>query len=256
MKKFFSLFKAIKWWEGLFLVLSYCLIIILGIVFKSNVLIVLNSILGVSTSFFLSKGMLIANFVGIIQLALYSSICFFNSYYGEIVSCVLISFPTYIFSIITWTRNRAKGSGILKVNKSPSLLEWIVSLLVLSGLSIGLYFMLRAFNTANLLFSTASLTFATMAGYLMIRRSEYNFVFYILNNITCLVMWWSVVSLGDVGYIPTFANYFIYLIANLYGTFNWIRLKKLQNLRKRKNMLRQEYIQMNKSEDKYIEGEI
>lgn len=209
-------------------------IIILGVVFHSSALVVFSSLFGVSAVFFIAKGKLVGNVLGIIQSVLYIVISYFNNFFGEVIICLAITIPIYIITIISWLKNQNKKDNVVKVNKSLSLKEWVVALLILTVLSIGVYFLLDAFNTANLLVSVMSVVSCMMAGYLVVRRSEYNFVFYIINNIVCICLWLTLVIKGaEVGYIATVVQYFIFLTLNVFGVYNWIKIKKIQNLRKK-----------------------
>lgn len=225
LKKFvkkFSLWEWLLWGFGLVLV------VVLGIVFKSGVLITTSSVLGITAVFLCAKGMVIGCFVEIAQLFLYCTMSWFNRYYGEILVCALVTFPTYLFSIITWLKNRQKGDVVLKVSKTPKLLEWILLFVISAILSVGAYFLLRAFNTSHLIVSTIGVGTGICAGYLSIRRSEFSFLLFLVNNILCIILWLTVVVKGDLSYIPTVANYAIFMTMNIFGFVNWLKLKRQQ----------------------------
>lgn len=209
--------------------LFFATVISLGIVFKSSYLVILNSIFGIITCFFAAKGMLLANFTGIIQIIMYIVMCVFNRYYGEIIVCCVISIPSYVLSAITWFRNRNKESNVVKVSKAISWKEWLIVVSVIAVISVGMYFLLQMFNTAGLVVSTISVGITALAGYLLMRRSEYNFIAFLVNNSICFVLWLNVVLQGDISYITTCTNYVLYFSMNLFGIFNWLRLKKQQN---------------------------
>lgn len=226
LKKFFA---QIKWYEYTYLFLFFATVITLGIVFKSSYLVILNSVFGIATCFFAAKGMLIANFTGIIQIFMYIAMCVFNKYYGEIIVCCTISIPVYVLSAITWFRNRNKENNVVKITKTVGWKEWVIVLSVVAVISVGLHFLLQVFNTANLLVSTISVGITALAGYLLMRRSEYNFIAFLANNTICFILWINIVLQGDISYITTCTNYVLYFSMNLFGIFNWLRLKKQQN---------------------------
>lgn len=230
LKTFFS---QVKWYEWLYMPLFICTIIVLGCVFKAGALVIFNSLSGILTVFFLAKGKMIGNVLGVIQSVFYIVISYFNAFYGEVLLCCCITIPIYIASIISWARNLNSKDKIVKVNKSLGWVEWVVSILSAVVISIGIYFLLDFFNTANLLVSTLSVFSCLMAGYLVVRRSEYNFVFYILNNIVCICLWvYAILQNNELGYITTIVQYCMFLILNIFGVFNWIKIKKVQRLRK------------------------
>ncbi len=230
-----AFFKNIKWYEWTFMSVCYVAIITLGIVFKSSALIILNSITGITATFLIAKGLWIGNVIGIIQVVLYCTMSFFNNLYGEMITCGIFSLSTYCFSIYSWLKNRKEGSNILKISNGLKWQEWISVIFALSGISVGMYFVLGALNTTNLIVSTICVGFSTLSYYLRIRRCEKNFIFSCLINVIKFVLWMSVIlNGGGLNYIPTIVNYVIYFCINAFGLFYWIKLKKLQNLRKQK----------------------
>lgn len=227
--------KSVKWYEWVFMSVSYIAILTLGIVFKSSALIILNSITGITATFLIAKGLWIGNVIGIMQVVLYCTMSFFNNLYGEIITCGVFSFSTYCFSLYSWRKNRKEGSGILKISNGLKWQEWVCVILALSCVSVGMYFVLGVLNTNNLIISTICVGFSTLAYYLRIRRCEKNFIFSCLINVIKFVLWMSVIiNGGGLNYIPTIINYVIYFCINAFGLFYWIKLKKLQNLRKQK----------------------
>ena len=63
------------------------------------------------------------------------------------------------------------------------------------------YFILSAFDTPNLLFSTLSVTTSFMAAYLTFLRSPYYGVGYGLNDIVLIILW-ILASIEDISYLP------------------------------------------------------
>ena len=228
IKKFF---KQIKWYEWLYMSVFISAIVILSIVFKSGWLIALNSLFGILTLFFVAKGKILGIIIGIIQCVMYIVICFYNRLYGEVIISCLISIPIMIAILVSWIRNLGVRDKIVKVNKSISPLEWVVSTLSVALISFALYFLLEYFNTANLIISTLSIFFGVMSDYLMVRRCEYGFVFEILCNVIKMCLWiFLVVQNNDLSYITTISQYLMYLSLNIVGMINWIRMKRRQNL--------------------------
>lgn len=229
MKAILNSFKNIKWWEYLYMGIFLAAIITVGVIFKSSALVIINALVGVTSIFFIAKGMIIGNIIGIAQCVLYAIISYFNQYFGEVILCLCITLPTYCLSIFTWLRNMRKKEVVVQVNRVLSIKEWIISIVTVACISVGIYYLLRHFNTANLLVSTFGVAFTTMAGYLIIRRCEYTFVFYILNNITAIYLWSSVIANGDISSAPTLMNFLVFFILNVFGFINWILIKKSQN---------------------------
>lgn len=219
----------IKWWEYLFLSLYFVGVFAVGIVFKSGFLILCNVVLSVISNFLVAKGLFVGNVFGIINGAVYCTIAYFNHFYGEIVSMLIITIPSYCLSLYTWGKTKKKGSQVLSVNKGIGKLEWILAILFSCALAVGIYFLLQAFGTANLIVSTISTTINMFAGYLIIRRSEINFLVFVFCNIINIVLWLSSVSQNNLSNLPIICVYFLFVFINSFGFYNWIRLKNKQN---------------------------
>ena len=221
--------KKIKWYDYLFLAVCYAVVIAVGIIFQSTWLVVLCALFGTLSVFFIAKGFVIANVFGIVQVVLYSIISFMNAFYGEVVVCVL-NFVISLAALISWFKNRDGDKTTVKIAKSFGWKKW----LLLAGLScvvfVAFFFILREFDTANLIVSTLSVTGNFAAGFLIINRSELNFIFYVLNNVMCIVLWTIIVLNGGLSYLPTLINYVIFIVINIIGVVNWVKMKKQQNL--------------------------
>ena len=223
-----NFFKQIKWWEYLYLAIYFIAIIVVAILFKTDVFVTLFSVVGVLSVFFVAKGMVIGNFIGVVSLTFFCVSCFFNSFYGEIICAGLITLPSYLFSIYTWSKSKKKKSYVLRINNKIKWFEYVVAIVVAMVLAVGIYFLLRAFDTANLIVSTISTTLGLVAGYFMVRRSEYTFVFYNICNVISIVLWCSTFKDGNLTNLPMILTYFEYLFLNTFGLVNWIRLKRKQ----------------------------
>lgn len=229
MTKLVDFFKNIKWWEYLYLSIYFVVAITLGIVFKSGYIIILNSLLCIVGFFFIAKGIAIGNVFGIVSLVFYCANSFFNKFYGEIIYSVIFTFPAYVVSLYTWISTRKRGSKVVSVNRTFSALEWILTLLVSGAVSVGIYYLLQAFDTSNLVVSTISTALGMLAGYLMARRCEFSFLFFIVGDVICAVLWISSLQGGNFSTLPTVMQYVILFFINCFGLFNWIRLKRAQN---------------------------
>lgn len=200
-----------------------------GIYFKSTVFVILNALTCVVATSMCSKGIIFGNIVGIVNMLLYITSCFFNKFYGEILTGFTIAIPAYAFSFYSWMKSRKSGSEILSVNKVLSAMEWVLLLCCSCGVGVGLYYLLDVFGTANLIISTISTVLNFIAAYLQIRRSELNFFMYVISGIICIVLWLSTIKTASFANLPIVIAYFVLVSLNSYGLINWIKLKKLQS---------------------------
>jgi hypothetical protein len=100
---------------------------------------------------------------------------------------------------------------------------WIITIVV----TVIFYFILKKFNTANLLTSTLSVSTSFLAVYLTYRRSPYFAIAYAVNDIVLIILWiWA--SLVDVKYISIVVCFGAFLINDIYGYINWKRIEKRQ----------------------------
>ena len=93
---------------------------------------------------------------------------------------------------------------------------------------VGIYFLLDAFNTNELIVSTISVLASLLAIYLQIRRSRFSFSFYMINDIILIVLWGIPVINGNMILLPMVCNPIINFINDSYGFYNWKKLEKEQ----------------------------
>ena len=95
------------------------------------------------------------------------------------------------------------------------------------AVSIAFYFILKNFNTANLLPSTFSVTTSFIAAFLTYKRSSFFALAYATNDIVLIVLW-VLATKEDISYISVVICFVVFLFNDLYGFFNWLRMQKRQ----------------------------
>lgn len=185
------------------------------------------SLLGVTSLIFIAKG----NFVGQIMMMLFSVLYGIISirarYYGEMITYLFMSLPAAVFACISWLKNPSKqGKHEVKIG-TLSAQKWLIC----AGLSIVatviLYFVLRYFETDNLIVSTVSVTTSMFAASLLFFRSPYYALAYVANDLVLIVLWVSA-SVHDLSYLPTVVCFATFLFNDTYSFINWTRMKKRQ----------------------------
>ena len=225
MKNFFKDWTKL---EKILLFGSIILVSLVGIIFKSDILITTCSIVGIITVLLLAKGKNLGQIFGLLITALYSIVSFKNRYYGEVIIYLFIMLPMYIIGIVSWIRHQNKDTNTVEVNEIKTK-EWIIVLFSSIICFIGIYFLLKAFNTNQLFLSSVSVIDSLFAIYLGIRRSKYSFYFYIVNDLILILLWGIPVITGTIILIPMVFNPLINLINDSYGIYNWKKLEKIQN---------------------------
>ena len=163
----------------------------------------------------------------VVNLSLYFVNCLFNKFYGEIIFCVCISIPLCLLTVVSWMKNR-RGQEV-KINKKIGWKEWLILVLVLAASTSGVYFLLRHFNTANLIVSTICSVLNVLASYLQMRRSEFSFFVFAVTSVVTLILWATTVLQGALQNIPFIVNYVVLITVDCFGVFNWIGLKQVQS---------------------------
>lgn len=223
MKNYFSKSEIILWCSSVILI-----IFSFAIFDKENYLTVVASLIGVTSLIFNAKGNPFGQLLMIIFSLLYGIISYTFDYYGEMITYLGMTMPMAIFALISWLKNPYKGNKAeVKVNnisKKETLIMWLITVLV----TIIFYFILKSFNTANVILSTASVTTSFLAVYLTFRRSSYFALAYAANDII-LIMLWILASITCIQYISVVVCFVAFLINDIYGYISWNRMKIRQS---------------------------
>ena len=206
---------------------SIILVSIVAIIFKSDLLTTICSIEGIITALLLAKGKNLGQVFGVIITILYSIVSFKNKFYGEVIIYIVLMLPMYIIGIISWARHQNKKTNTVDVNKIDSK-EWFLVFIVSIIVFISIYFLLKSFNTNELIISTISVVASLFAVYLQIRRSRFSFYFYIINDLILIALWGIPVIIGNLLILPMVFNPIINLINDSFGVYNWKKLEKKQ----------------------------
>jgi len=223
MKKTFS---NIKVYEFVLMAIFILSVIVVGAICSSPIIVIINSLISIISVFLITKGNYLGNVLQIVYSLIYSYIAFINQYYGEVIFFILVNLPIYICSTIFWLKNRNVETNEIRIN-TIKLKEYLLLFIVGVVGYVVLFFLLKSLNTANIYLGTLSLIIGSIAGYLSMRRCEYNFIVYILLNVIGIMLWFSVV-ISDISNLPTMLIYIINLFMNISGIINWKRLKIMQ----------------------------
>ena len=225
MKKLFSYFSKLEiglWSTSvLFITVSFLWFD------RTNYLTLVASLVGVTALIFCAKGNPVGPALMILFSLIYGAISYSYAYYGEMITYLGLTMPMAIFSLIAWLRNPYKGNKAeVKVNsvrKTEQVFMWILTLLV----TVIFYFILKYFDTANLLPSTISVSTSFLAVYLTFRRSPYFALAYAANDIVLIILW-ILASIADSSYISVVVCFLAFLVNDIYGFLNWQKIKKRQ----------------------------
>ena len=112
-----------------------------------------------------------------------------------------------------------------KNNKNNKLFFSLVSQIPLFFIY---YFILKIFNTDLIILSTLSIVTSVLASYYEARRSDLSLPCYIGNDLVIITLWLIPIINGDTSLIAVLVGPCLLLMNDIYGTYNWQRLKKHQ----------------------------
>ena len=212
--------------ELILLISSVVLIILSFIVFdRVNYLTLIALLIGAVSLLLNAKGNPAGQLLTVVFSIIYSIISYSFCYYGEMVTYLGMTAPMAVFSFISWIRNPYNGNrSQVKINRL-SRKEIIFMLFLTSGVTVLFYFILSFFHTANIFFSTISVTTSFIAAYLTFRRSPFFALAYASNDIILIILW-TLAAISDISYLSVIICFIMFLANDIYGFINW---KKLQH---------------------------
>ncbi len=188
------------------------------------------SVVGVTALIFVAKGDAYGQVFTILFGLLYGVVSFQFRYYGEVITYIGMSAPAAFVTLISWLKHPYKDSDEVEVSRlTPAKLAAV--LFSSAAATAVFYFILRALGTANLAVSTVSVFTSFAACMLLIMRLPHYAVAYAANDVVLIVLW-VLASVKDISYLPMVLCFLMFLINDLYGFYNWRRMKKRQNSEK------------------------
>lgn len=219
-----KIFKDWNIFEFIFLIVGVTIETVLFIVFGNKWYGLVYTLLYFLTALLMAKRKRACCLIGIISTGFYAMVAYYQRYYGEMIVALLFTLPLMIFTLITWSTNKDElKPKDVKPNTGQMRTELIVLALSQVVMSVGYYFLLRVFNTDNLILSVLSVAVSFVASWLTMRRSNYMFIAYVINDIVLIILWLSPLVCGDFSIIPIVFGQFLLLINDAYGFIVWTR---------------------------------
>lgn len=213
------------------LILWFCSVLFITAFFcvfdRESYLTLAASIVGATALIFNAKGNPMGPFLLIVFSILYGIISFGFAYYGEMITFLGMSAPMSLFSLISWLKNPySKGKVEVRVNRLKKK-EIIFIFILTLFMTVAFYFILKAFNTANLIMSTLSVSTSFFAVCLTFRRSVFFPLAYAVNDVVLIIMW-IMAAITDISYVSVIVCFIVFLINDMNGFFSWLRMQKRQ----------------------------
>lgn len=195
---------------------------------EKSYLSLIGTLFGIITCFAYSKVWVIAPMVGCVNNILYIILSFTQRFYGEAIIYLFLQMPIVIYQIVDYLKNKNKDDQtVVNVNKVGKK-EYLLMIPVILVLTVGFYFLLKALNTNELIISTFSLVTSLIASYLMLRRSPYYAIGYLLNDVVLIVLWSMTIASSGLTYLPTLIGFVVFMANDIYGFINWKIQEKKQ----------------------------
>lgn len=192
-----------------------------------DILTMISSLIGVTALIFVAKGYVLGQVLTVVFAVFYGIVSFYFRYYGELITYLGMTGPCAVAAVISWLRHPYEDSKEVRVNRLNKGL-WILLIPLSAAVTAAFYFILGALGNANLLFSTISVTTSFAASYLTIFRSPYYAVAYAANDVVLIVLW-TLATIENPSYLPMIACFVMFLANDLYGFYNWQKMKKKQS---------------------------
>lgn len=222
IKKYFSTGEIALWSCSVILIVtSFC------VFDRENYLTLIASLIGVTSLIFNAKGNPVGQVLMIVFSLIYGYISFVFAYYGEMITYICMTMPMAIVALVSWLKNPYKGNKkevkVNRLKRKERIIMWIVT----AAVTVGFYFILKSFDTKNLIPSTISVTTSFVAVYLTFRRSPFFALGYAANDIVLIVLW-TLATIENLSYLSVVVCFVAFLANDIYGFINWRRMEKRQ----------------------------
>lgn len=194
---------------------------------RENYLTLAASLIGVTSLVFTAKGHPVGQLLMVLFSLLYGVISWTFAYYGEMLTYLGMTMPMAIFSMVAWLRNPYQGNRAEVTVNAIKWQEWLLIVLMTGVVTAVFGYVLMRLNTANLLFSTISVTTSFLAVYLTFRWSAYYALGYAANDVVLMILW-VLASMADTRYVSVVVCFAAFLINDLYGFVSWQRMQRRQ----------------------------
>ncbi len=194
---------------------------------RESYLTLTASLIGVTSLIYNAKGNPIGQVLMIVFSLLYGVISYTFNYYGEMITYLGMTMPMAAVALIAWLKNPYKGN---RAEVAVNLLgkgEYAFMLALTLLVTAAFYFILSAFNTANIVPGTLSVTTSFIAVYLTYRRSPYFAIAYAANDIILIILW-VLAAIQNTTYLSVVVCFAAFLVNDIYGFIAWRRMQKRQ----------------------------
>ena len=195
-----------------------------------NPLTLIVSLIGVTSLIFIAKGNVWGQILMIIFSIIYGYISYKTRYYGEMITYVGMTGPMAVMALVAWLKNPFEGeeNQVAVAEITPMKIAVVTALSII--VTVIFYFILKYFNTANLVLSTVSVLTSFFAASLTFLRSPYYALGYAANDVVLIILW-VLASVENPEYIPMVMCFVVFFVNDVYGYISWKRMAEMQKKR-------------------------
>ena len=210
--------------EKLFLLSMLLLQIAVYIIVPDTAIGIISGISGVISVVLCAKGKLSFYFIGFVQTISYLYLAWTNAFYGEVIEN-LFYLVTMIWGIFIWKKNMQKnenGTSDVKAKKF-NWWQWVISIVLTIVATVIMGYVLEQIGSNQAYLDASTNVMAIFAQLLMIWRYREQWIWWVVIDIVCIIMWFNVGNWSMV------AMYIAWTINAIYGWYNWSKLNKIQS---------------------------
>ena len=220
-------FERVLWLASMGLsVLAFCLSARDGAAFVN----LANSLIGATALIFIAKGYVAGQVLMVLFSIIYGILSYWQCYYGEMLTYMGMTGPMAVMALVAWLKNPFEGeeNQVAVAEITPMKIAVVTALSII--VTVIFYFILRYFNTANLVLSTVSVLTSFFAASLTFLRSPYYALGYAANDVVLIILW-VLASVENPGYIPMVMCFVVFFVNDIYGYISWKRMAEMQKKR-------------------------
>lgn len=210
--------------EKLFLISMLALQIVVFILAPDTVVGIISGISGVISVVLCAKGKISFYYVGFVQTVSYLYLAWINKLYGEVMENIFY-LVTMVWGIFLWKKNMQKNSDGTQDVKAKKFTapQWILSIILTLAATFFVGLWLESIGSNEAYLDAATNVMSIIAQLLMIWRFREQWIWWIVIDVICVVMW------ARIGNWSMVAMYISWIINAAYGWYNWSKLNKAQN---------------------------
>lgn len=227
MKKFLlnEFWLGYNVFEKIYMFIMLLLQIIVFIINPDSVLNIIAGISGVISVVLCAKGKISFYYIGFIQTGTYLVLSFQNRFYGEVIENIFY-LVTMVIGIFIWKKNLMKNEdGTTQIMpKKMTAKYYVITILITLICTIIIGYGLTLINSNQAYIDAATNVISVVAQLLMIKGYKEQWIWWLILNILCLIMWFN------VGNYSMFFMYISWIINCVYGWINYSKIERRNKL--------------------------